>query len=446
MRPAVTSPTPGRVSSCSTVAVFRSSGADGVAGPAAASGGGGAGSPGPGTRTCSPSMSLRARLTASRSAPEVAPPAAAMASWTRLPAGRRTSPGWRTRPATWTATWPEGPDPAAPADPAPPQAPTPAVPEAPAAPAAEVSGTARGRVWPAGAAASWLAGPASRGVARTQTIPAPASATRTSRATATRWRPTPASTARTRARGPPGGRTNGGGWDMALPPSDRQRPSPNLAARPARRLRLSTPPPAAARPGSGPGDHVDDPARDVDHPGHPVLGGQAGHRLQGQGRPAHLVIAGVAGHGDLAPPPAVDRDREHHGRRDQGPPVGDGEGDVVQRLVVAEPLPELGGQVRGQRGHHQDQRLRRLAGSGALVPGVAGDGVVELDQPGHGHVVAQLPVQRGDGVDGRSEEHTSELQSPDHLVCRLLLEKKKKKKSEKKIKKKKKNIKTKKKI
>src|SRR5258708_22443611 len=28
------------------------------------------------------------------------------------------------------------------------------------------------------------------------------------------------------------------------------------------------------------------------------------------------------------------------------------------------------------------------------------------------------------GVEWRSEEHTSELQSPDHLVCRLLLEKK----------------------
>src|SRR5258708_15445109 len=28
-------------------------------------------------------------------------------------------------------------------------------------------------------------------------------------------------------------------------------------------------------------------------------------------------------------------------------------------------------------------------------------------------------------LDQRSEEHTSELQSPDHLVCRLLLEKKK---------------------
>src|SRR5258708_11877206 len=30
------------------------------------------------------------------------------------------------------------------------------------------------------------------------------------------------------------------------------------------------------------------------------------------------------------------------------------------------------------------------------------------------------------GLAVRSEEHTSELQSPDHLVCRLLLEKKKK--------------------
>src|ERR1039457_2723383 len=34
----------------------------------------------------------------------------------------------------------------------------------------------------------------------------------------------------------------------------------------------------------------------------------------------------------------------------------------------------------------------------------------------------------GGGNSGRSEEHTSELQSPCNLVCRLLLEKKKKKK------------------
>src|SRR5258708_33231869 len=34
-------------------------------------------------------------------------------------------------------------------------------------------------------------------------------------------------------------------------------------------------------------------------------------------------------------------------------------------------------------------------------------------------------VQPDTDTDLRSEEHTSELQSPDHLVCRLLLEKKK---------------------
>src|SRR5207342_3975037 len=39
---------------------------------------------------------------------------------------------------------------------------------------------------------------------------------------------------------------------------------------------------------------------------------------------------------------------------------------------------------------------------------------------------------------GRSEEHTSELQSRENLVCRLLLEKKKKKNKEQKLKKKKK--------
>src|SRR5258708_21448461 len=35
------------------------------------------------------------------------------------------------------------------------------------------------------------------------------------------------------------------------------------------------------------------------------------------------------------------------------------------------------------------------------------------------------PVRTTIAPAGRSEEHTSELQSPDHLVCRLLLEKKK---------------------
>src|SRR5947208_12187847 len=35
------------------------------------------------------------------------------------------------------------------------------------------------------------------------------------------------------------------------------------------------------------------------------------------------------------------------------------------------------------------------------------------------------PPAPGPPAEVRSEEHTSELQSPDHLVCRLLLEKKK---------------------
>src|SRR5438552_12355091 len=37
----------------------------------------------------------------------------------------------------------------------------------------------------------------------------------------------------------------------------------------------------------------------------------------------------------------------------------------------------------------------------------------------------QIPFTTGILIGIRSEEHTSELQSPDHLVCRLLLEKKK---------------------
>src|SRR5258708_12114925 len=41
-------------------------------------------------------------------------------------------------------------------------------------------------------------------------------------------------------------------------------------------------------------------------------------------------------------------------------------------------------------------------------------------------LLRRTPARRHAEVrDFRSEEHTSELQSPDHLVCRLLLEKKK---------------------
>src|SRR5258708_6541868 len=61
-----------------------------------------------------------------------------------------------------------------------------------------------------------------------------------------------------------------------------------------------------------------------------------------------------------------------------------------------------------------ESQLRRL--SHELVPALLND-------------LGLVPALRYlfEGQPARSEEHTSELQSPDHLVCRLLLEKKKKK-------------------
>src|SRR5258708_31047090 len=56
-------------------------------------------------------------------------------------------------------------------------------------------------------------------------------------------------------------------------------------------------------------------------------------------------------------------------------------------------------------------------------------------EPRAGTGRCRAPIRRcvGGGKPGgrgqRSEEHTSELQSPDHLVCRLLLEKKKNEKT-----------------
>src|SRR5438876_1949368 len=52
-------------------------------------------------------------------------------------------------------------------------------------------------------------------------------------------------------------------------------------------------------------------------------------------------------------------------------------------------------------------------------------GIAVERTPGHHHERHGAPVA---GQEARSEEHTSELQSPVHLVCRLLLEKKKKNK------------------
>src|SRR5258708_17992229 len=61
--------------------------------------------------------------------------------------------------------------------------------------------------------------------------------------------------------------------------------------------------------------------------------------------------------------------------------------------------------------------LAACGGHGATAPN-------ESQSEERGEVVTP-PFEVSGAAEGRSEEHTSELQSPDHLVCRLLLEKKK---------------------
>src|SRR3712207_7449653 len=74
--------------------------------------------------------------------------------------------------------------------------------------------------------------------------------------------------------------------------------------------------------------------------------------------------------------------------------------------------PLQGRHVLGQRLLHAEVVRAGGADQEVVVAVHPGDG-------GRGAVVA------ADGVDQRSEEHTSELQSRQYLVCRLLLEKKK---------------------
>src|SRR5688572_31157645 len=68
--------------------------------------------------------------------------------------------------------------------------------------------------------------------------------------------------------------------------------------------------------------------------------------------------------------------------------------------------------------------VRRAGGVRDGVDGPAADRLVhQLPRPGAGR---GEPVRGVVRLPGRSEEHTSELQSQSNLVCRLLLEKKKK--------------------
>src|SRR5258708_27923601 len=66
---------------------------------------------------------------------------------------------------------------------------------------------------------------------------------------------------------------------------------------------------------------------------------------------------------------------------------------------------------RANRQEDNQQYYDRLDANDKMKQGYA----LQLGQQGNANEILK-----------RSEEHTSELQSPDHLVCRLLLEKKKK--------------------
>src|SRR5438552_13891802 len=73
-------------------------------------------------------------------------------------------------------------------------------------------------------------------------------------------------------------------------------------------------------------------------------------------------------------------------------------------------------------------RAERIRPAGRTCPGTGPVAIPTYRQP-PGRSTRRHSASTADR--DRSEEHTSELQSPDHLVCRLLLEKKKKKKKNK---------------
>src|SRR5437764_10439713 len=77
---------------------------------------------------------------------------------------------------------------------------------------------------------------------------------------------------------------------------------------------------------------------------------------------------------------------------------------------------------RSREQGHRDQDLDRRR-EGVPVDRDAGGRGGEKRQAGHARAVL---LRRTSRKLSRSEEHTSELQSPMYLVCRLLLEKKKK--------------------
>src|SRR5258708_4230407 len=90
--------------------------------------------------------------------------------------------------------------------------------------------------------------------------------------------------------------------------------------------------------------------------------------------------------------------------------------------LLTQPHSSMNAVVQEQRGNLID-RFDGVATSSTPTPLPPG-----LFQASSETVLAPVAAQDGEAAlyyHTRSEEHTSELQSPDHLVCRLLLEKNK---------------------
>src|SRR6266487_6980009 len=91
---------------------------------------------------------------------------------------------------------------------------------------------------------------------------------------------------------------------------------------------------------------------------------------------------------------------------------------AARNMLAADPPPPGEGEERSDfRMTPLEAEIRRIIAVDGPIP-VAQFMALALGHPVHGYYAARDPFG------ARSEEHTSELQSPVQLVCRLLLEKK----------------------
>src|SRR5688500_17075593 len=90
---------------------------------------------------------------------------------------------------------------------------------------------------------------------------------------------------------------------------------------------------------------------------------------------------------------------------------------TVRQQTMAMSTLKVSAQMRGQR-----QALEDFAAATFRVAAVGGKERVIYDAKNGSNLPGIVVRREGDAPTTRSEEHTSELQSPCNLVCRLLLE------------------------